>query len=139
MVMVIYHYVEIIWKILVTPDFFITYMIMRKYYPGKSVNMHIQSLINIIQKNNRVIATKNVKGKLSLFCGNRERVITIYMTIYRCLSTPIPSPDPSRQGNRCNATKVGGYSGVFFVCCSSSVSLYDVFLTETEQVQGIYM
>ena len=57
-VMIIYHYVERIWRIIVNPDFCITYMIMKKYYPGEPVNIHIQSLINIIQKNNRVIITK---------------------------------------------------------------------------------
>ena len=58
MVMVIYYYVEIIWKILTTPNFWITYTIMNKYYPGEPVNIHIQSLINIMPKNNRVITTK---------------------------------------------------------------------------------
>ena len=32
--------------------FHITYKIINKYYPGESVNVHIQSLINIIQENN---------------------------------------------------------------------------------------
>ena len=40
--------------------------------------MHIQSLVNIIQENNRVITTKNGKVKLPLSCGDRERLITIY-------------------------------------------------------------
>ena len=53
-------------------------MTMNKYYPGESVNIHIQSLINIMQDNNRVITTKKGKGRLPLFCGNGERVITIY-------------------------------------------------------------
>ena len=44
MVMVIYHYVERIWIILVTPDIFITYTIINKYYLGEPVNIHIQSL-----------------------------------------------------------------------------------------------
>ena len=57
-VMVIYHYVERIWKILVIPIFNITYMIINIYYPGEPVNIHIQSLINIIQENNWVITTK---------------------------------------------------------------------------------
>ena len=42
MVMVIYHYVERIWRILVTPNFCVTYMITNKYYPGEQVNIHIQ-------------------------------------------------------------------------------------------------
>ena len=57
-VMVIYHYVEIFWRIIVTPEFCIAYMIMKKYYPVKPVNIHIQSLINMIQENNWVITTK---------------------------------------------------------------------------------
>ena len=49
-------------------------MIINIYSPGKPVNIHIQSLINIIQDNNRVITTKKGKGKLPLFFGNGERV-----------------------------------------------------------------
>ena len=60
------------------PTFCITYKIMKKYYPGKPVNIHIQSSINITQENNWVITTKNGKGKLPLFCGDGERIITIY-------------------------------------------------------------
>ena len=48
-VMVIYHYVERIWRILITPNFCITYIIANKYYPGVPVNIYIQLLINIIQ------------------------------------------------------------------------------------------
>ena len=58
MIMVIYCYVDIIWIILVAPNFFITYMIMKRYYPDEPVNIHIQSLINLIQENNWVIPTK---------------------------------------------------------------------------------
>ena len=36
----------------------ITYMIINTYYPDEPVNIHIQSLINIIQENNWVITTK---------------------------------------------------------------------------------
>ena len=57
-VMVIYHYVERIWIILVAPIFNIIYIIINLYYPGEPVNIHIQSLINSIQENNRVITTK---------------------------------------------------------------------------------
>ena len=57
-VMVIYHYVERIWRIIVTPHFSITYMTMNKYYPDEPVNIRIQSLINIMQENNLVITTK---------------------------------------------------------------------------------
>ena len=48
------------------------------YYPDEPVNIHIQSLINIIQENIWVIITKKGKGKLQLFCGNGERVNPIY-------------------------------------------------------------
>ena len=33
-------------------------MIMNKYYTGEPVNIHIQSLINIMQENKIVITTK---------------------------------------------------------------------------------
>ena len=58
MVMVIYDYGEIIWIILVTPNFHITYTKMKKYYLGELVNIPIQSLINIFQEKNWVINTK---------------------------------------------------------------------------------
>ena len=51
---------------------------MKKYYPGEPVNINIQSLINNIQENNRLITYKNGKGKLSFFHDNGERVIIIY-------------------------------------------------------------
>ena len=72
------HYIERIWRILVTPNFLYNIYDDEKYYPVEPVNMHIQLLINIIQKNNLVITTKKGKGKLPLFCGNGERVIPIY-------------------------------------------------------------
>ena len=56
--MVIYYYVERIWIILVTPNLFITYTSMKNNYRGEPVNIHMQSLINIIQEKNWVIATK---------------------------------------------------------------------------------
>ena len=65
--MVIYNYNDRIWIILVTLKFCITYTNQEKYYPGEQVNMHIQILINIIQKKNRPIYTKKDKGKLPLF------------------------------------------------------------------------
>ena len=58
MVMVIYYYVEIIWIILVNPNFSYNIYYHEKYYPGEPVNIHIQSLINIIQENNWLITTK---------------------------------------------------------------------------------
>ena len=48
--MVIYHYVERNLRILDTPNFCIRYTIMKKYYPGEPINIHVQSLINIIQE-----------------------------------------------------------------------------------------
>ena len=52
-VMAIYHYVERIWIILVTPNFCITYTINNKYYPGEPVYIHIQPLLNIMQEKMR--------------------------------------------------------------------------------------
>ena len=57
-VMVIYYYVERIWRIIVTPVFCITYMVINICYTGEPFNMHIQSVINIIQEKNWVITTK---------------------------------------------------------------------------------
>ena len=51
---------------------------MKKYHPGEPVNIHTESLINIIQEKNRAIKTKKGKGKLPLFFVNGEQVITIY-------------------------------------------------------------
>ena len=76
--MVIYHYVERIWRILVIPDFSYIIFDHEKYYPGEPVNIHIQSLIDIIQENNKVITIRKGKGKLPLFCGYGERIIPIY-------------------------------------------------------------
>ena len=56
-VMVIYHYVERIWRILVTPNFPYHIYDHEKYYPGEPVNMYIKSLVNTIQENNWVITT----------------------------------------------------------------------------------
>ena len=53
-------------------------MIINRYHPGEPVNIHIQSLINIIQENIWVITTKKEKGKLPLFRGNGERVNPFY-------------------------------------------------------------
>ena len=66
----------------ITPTFCITYTIMNKNYSGEPVNIHIQSLINIIHEKNWVITTKKGKGKSPLFCGNVERVIPIYAAAY---------------------------------------------------------
>ena len=87
MVMIIYHYVEKIWRIIVTPNFCITYIIKKKYYPNEPVNIRIQLLINIIQNNNWVISTKNTKSNLPLFSDDGERVIPIYVNMYVVGST----------------------------------------------------
>ena len=49
-----------------------------KYYAGEPVNIHIESLINIIQDNNRVTPQEKDNGKLKLFFGNVEWIFTIY-------------------------------------------------------------
>ena len=82
---VIYHYVERIGEYSLPLIFCITYAIIKKYHPGKLVNIHILSLINIIQENNWEITTKKGKGKLSLFFGNGERAIHLYGGT-RCLT-----------------------------------------------------
>ena len=53
-------------------------MIMNKYYPGEPVNIHIKSLINIMQENNWVITTQKRVGVNYHFFYNRELIITIY-------------------------------------------------------------
>ena len=58
MVMVIYYYVERIWRVLVTPAFLYNIYNHETYYSGEPVNTHIQSLINIIQEKNWVITRK---------------------------------------------------------------------------------
>ena len=87
------------------PFFGITYMTINRYYSGEPVNIHIQSLINIILENNWLITTKKGKDKLPLFCGNGERVNPIYATnmISNC---PISVIDKS------NAEKIYGPSMV---------------------------
>ena len=76
--MVIYRYVERIWRITVTNNFLYNIYDHEKYYTGEQVNKHIQSLINIVQGKNGVTIAKKGRDKLPLLCGNRERVIPIY-------------------------------------------------------------
>ena len=76
--MVIYHYVKRIGEFPLPPIFLHNIYEHERYYPVEPVNMHMQSFINIIQENNRVITTKKGKGKLPLFNGNIERVIVVY-------------------------------------------------------------
>ena len=49
-----------------------------KQLSSEPVNIHIQSLLNIIQENNWVITTEKVKVKLPLFRGNGEQIIHFY-------------------------------------------------------------
>ena len=79
--MVICHYIEIIWGILFTPNIFYNIYNREKYHLFETINNHIQPLIDIIQDNNRVITTKKGNGKLPLFSGNGERVISTYVTL----------------------------------------------------------
>ena len=57
-------------------------MIVNKNYPGKPVNIYLQSLINMIHNINWIIATKNGKGKFPLSFGNRKRVIPIHARLH---------------------------------------------------------
>ena len=65
-------------EFLLPPILCITYTTTKKYYLGELVNIHIQSLINIIQDNNWLITTKKGMVKLPLFCGNVEWLIPIH-------------------------------------------------------------
>ena len=49
------------------PLFCIIYTIIKNNYPGEPFYINIQSLINIIQDNNRVITTKNVRVNCHYF------------------------------------------------------------------------
>ena len=112
---------------------------MNRYYQGEPVNIHIQSSINILQDNNRVITTKKGKGKLPLFRGNEKRVIPIYasrvvirhkaisevcrpnveskegVTIGTTKNLPIPEFESSYFGNQ-----VGGGGNNFSICIGRS-------------------
>ena len=48
MAMEIYHYSEIIGSFSLLPILHITYMIIKRYYPGEPLHIHIQSLISIV-------------------------------------------------------------------------------------------
>ena len=67
MVMEISHFVEIIGEFLLPLIFLIIYMIMKKYYPGQPVNIHIQSLINIVQENDWLLPPKKVRVSYHYF------------------------------------------------------------------------
>ena len=56
-VMVIYHHVEMIGELLLPPCFSYNIYDHEKYYPGEPDNIHIQSLIDIIQEKNWGITT----------------------------------------------------------------------------------
>ena len=64
----IYHYVERIWRIIITPDFSYNIYNNEKYYPGEPVNIHIQSLINIIGVSIVKIVVSKFMSKLLLNC-----------------------------------------------------------------------
>ena len=57
-VLVIYHYNERIWRILVAPYFLYNIYDHEFFKPGAPVNINIQLFINVIQENNRLITTK---------------------------------------------------------------------------------
>ena len=65
--MVTCHYVERIWRILVTLNFLCNIYDHEENYPDELFNKHIKELINIIQENNKVITVKEGKGKFPLF------------------------------------------------------------------------
>ena len=65
--MVIYYCVEIIWTILVAPNFLYNIYDQEKINPDEPVNIHMQSLINIIEYNNRLIETKKLKVNCDYF------------------------------------------------------------------------
>ena len=67
MVMVIYNYVQIIGELLLPLIFLYTIYDNRKNYMGKPVNIHIQSLINVIQDKNRAIIKKRVRVNYHYF------------------------------------------------------------------------
>ena len=60
--MLIYDYVDIILRTLVNPNSLYNIYDNEKCYTGEPVNIHIQSLINMILDNNRVIITKKGQG-----------------------------------------------------------------------------
>ena len=51
-------------EFLLPPFFCETYTIMNQYYPAGPVNIHTQSLINILQHNNLVITTQKGQGQI---------------------------------------------------------------------------
>ena len=53
-----YHYIERIWRILVTTNFLYNIYDYEKYYPGEPVNIYLKYLMHIIQEKNWVITTK---------------------------------------------------------------------------------
>ena len=77
--MVIYHHIEVIGKLSLPPICLYNIYDHQNYYLVEPVNIHIRSIINIIQENNWFITTKNGKVKLPLFRSNGEQVITFYV------------------------------------------------------------
>ena len=56
--MAMYHYVEIIGEFLLFPILSYNIYDNEKCYPGEPVNIYIQSVITVIQENDREITTK---------------------------------------------------------------------------------
>ena len=71
--MVIYRYSERIGEFLLPPIFCITYTVMKKYYTGEPINIHIQSSINIILENNRIITTKKREVQITNISWRRRK------------------------------------------------------------------
>ena len=59
---------------------------MKKYYPGEPVNILTQSLINIIQDNNRVVTTKKVQESITIILWLCKMVDS-----HLCCARSIPS------------------------------------------------
>ena len=81
MLILIYHYVEIIVELFLPSICSYNIYDLQNIFPGEPVYIHMQSLINIIQENNSVsYHLKKRKGKLPLLCGSREVLIPFYDT-----------------------------------------------------------
>ena len=88
--MVLYCYVERIWRILIASNFCITYTNINKYYPCEPVNIHTQLSLNTMQETNWETTTKSGKDKSPFFCGNGEQLIHIY-ACWKDTTSAVPS------------------------------------------------
>ena len=66
---------------------------MKKYYPGEPVNIHIESLKILSGRTIGYLPPKEGKGKLPLFCGKGERLMTIYAMNGIIYQTPVNHVD----------------------------------------------